>query len=65
MPTPTEPARIERLERAVNGLAYLMTRHAAIPVGLCRELDEIRQELAGSVGRQETRPHKPPESRAV
>jgi hypothetical protein len=53
----TDKQRIARLEAAVNGLAFLETRLAAIRSGVCPELDEIRQEYAGRMGgMQETRP---------
>jgi hypothetical protein len=78
MPRPTETEkRIAQLEAenkqnraAINGLARLETRLAAIKPGVCPELDAIRAELAGSIipGGQErlileTRPHHAPEQR--
>jgi hypothetical protein len=54
----TDKQRIKRLEAAVNQLAWLETRLAAIRPGTCPELDAIRVELAGSIvpGGQERRP---------
>jgi hypothetical protein len=61
--TVTDKQRIDRLEAAVNGLAFLESRLAAIPPGLCPELDAIRAERAGSVGTPEIRPSNAPERR--
>jgi hypothetical protein len=47
--TPAEKQRFDRLEAAVNALAYLETRFAGIPPGLCPELDAIRLERVGSI----------------
>ncbi|HEY2181319.1 MAG TPA: hypothetical protein VGH09_06585 [Solirubrobacteraceae bacterium] len=54
----TVTERLDRLEAAVNGLAYFETRLAAIPFGVCPELDAIRTERHGSVtpAEMETRP---------
>ena len=59
----TTQQRLDRLEAAVNALAFLETRLAPIPPGLCPELDAIRTERAGSVSTPEIRPFLAPERR--
>ena len=59
----TDKQRLARAEAAINGLAFLETRLAAIPRGLCPELDEIRREYAGRVSAFEQRPYSAPEQR--
>lgn len=62
-PTETEK-RLDRIEAAINGLAFFETRLAPIQEGLCPELDEIRAERFGSVGNgRERRPSSLPERR--
>ena len=65
----TTKQRLDRIEKAINALAYFEGRLAPIKAGVCAELDAIRAELAGSIvpgGQQrEVRPLAPlPEQRA-
>ena len=62
----TTQQRLDRIEAAINGLAYFEGRLAPIKAGICVELDAIRAEQAGGIvpAGQERRPFAGlPESR--
>lgn len=64
----TDKERILRLEKAVNCLAWAISRHQGIPTGLSPELDSLRKELHGSINHEgivERRPHVADETRAA
>ena len=45
----TTEERLERIEKAINGLAFFESRLARLKEGICPELDEIRHERHGSL----------------